>query len=208
MRLLELFSGTGSVGFVFSEAGWEVVSVDLDPSSGATHTADIMQWDYKKYPPGHFDVIWSSPPCTQYSIARTRAKKPRDLMGADSIVARTQEIIRYFEPRWWFMENPGTGLLAKRDIVRNLPYKRLSYCSYGYPYKKLTFIWTNAVGWTPRAVCRQDCASCVDGRHAMTAQRGPPSHSGRVHDKCDVSQLYSIPRALVEEILLFSAGAA
>ena len=47
MRLLELFSGTGSVGRVFSEAGWEVISVDMDPSSGATHVADILVWSYQ-----------------------------------------------------------------------------------------------------------------------------------------------------------------
>ena len=33
--LLELFSGTGSVGRVFREAGWDVTSVDLDPKAGA-----------------------------------------------------------------------------------------------------------------------------------------------------------------------------
>ena len=30
-RLLELFSGTGSVGRAFATLGWGVVSIDLDP---------------------------------------------------------------------------------------------------------------------------------------------------------------------------------
>ena len=41
MKLLELFSGTGSVGKVFTEAGWEVTSLDLDPKTEATIHEDI-----------------------------------------------------------------------------------------------------------------------------------------------------------------------
>ena len=48
MRLLELFSGTGSVGNVASAMGFEVVSVDRDMP--ATHKCDIMDWNYKQYP--------------------------------------------------------------------------------------------------------------------------------------------------------------
>jgi biotin carboxyl carrier protein len=34
-RLLDLFSGTGSVGAVYKQHGWEVVSLDMDPTRGA-----------------------------------------------------------------------------------------------------------------------------------------------------------------------------
>ena len=47
MRLLELFSGTGSVGNVASAMGIYVISVDRD--TPATHNCD-MEWDYKRYP--------------------------------------------------------------------------------------------------------------------------------------------------------------
>ena len=60
MRVLELFAGTGSVGDVFEEHGWEVVSLDRDMP--ADIQTDIMDWDYKTYEPKHFDVIWASPP--------------------------------------------------------------------------------------------------------------------------------------------------
>ena len=69
MRILELFAGAGSVGKVFKDWGWEVVSLDRDMD--ADIRTDIMDWDYRTYEPGYFDVIWPSPPYTQYSRAKT-----------------------------------------------------------------------------------------------------------------------------------------
>ena len=86
MRLLELFSGTGSVGRAFAAAGWSVVSLDSDEKTPATIRVDILDWDFLSYQPGYFDASWASPPCTEYSIARTAAKTPRNLdlaIGAD-----------------------------------------------------------------------------------------------------------------------------
>lgn len=48
-RLLDLFSGTGSVGAVYRAHGWQVVSLDIDPQWGASIQMDIRQWDYKQY---------------------------------------------------------------------------------------------------------------------------------------------------------------
>ena len=122
MKLLELFSGTGSVGSAFASAGWEVTSLDSDPKTDATIHEDILTWDYSTYPPGHFDVIWSSPCCTHYSCARRGAKTPRNLALADSLVLRSQEIISYFNPPAWFIENPQTGLLKDRPFMHSIPF--------------------------------------------------------------------------------------
>ena len=45
MRLLELFSGTGSVGDVARALGIDVVSLDRDMM--ADIQTDIMDWNYK-----------------------------------------------------------------------------------------------------------------------------------------------------------------
>ena len=95
MFLLELFSGTGSVGKPWREAGHRVVSVDIDGRHGPEIQEDIRTWDYRTLDTP--DAIWCSCPCENYSIARTRAKTPRNYTLADSLVARTIEIIKYFQ---------------------------------------------------------------------------------------------------------------
>ena len=79
MRLLELFAGTGSVGKVAKELGFEVISLDRDMP--ADIQTDIMDWDYRAYPPKSLEAIWASPPCTEYSRAKTTGV--RDIDGAN-----------------------------------------------------------------------------------------------------------------------------
>ena len=153
-RMLDLFSGTGSVGSVFKSAGWEVVSLDRD--SKADIQIDILDWDYKEtYEPKHFQFIWASPPCTEYSIAKTVGV--RNLSGANEIVKRTLDIIRYLEPAFYVIENPQTGLLRKQTFMQNLPFTDVDYCKYGMVYRKRTRLWNNLFSWCPRPLCVKDC---------------------------------------------------
>ena len=55
MRVLELFSGTHSVGKVCKDLGYEVVSLDL---TNADINIDILKWDYKTaFKPGDWAKI-------------------------------------------------------------------------------------------------------------------------------------------------------
>mgnify|MGYP003343920921 CR=1 FL=1 len=71
-HLLELFSGTGSMGRAFRAKGWEVTSVDCDRAADATIEADIRDLDVSRL--GKIDAIWASPPCTMYSRARSTGR--------------------------------------------------------------------------------------------------------------------------------------
>jgi len=128
-RMLDLFSGTRSVGAEFQRHGYEVVSVDLDPRCEPTHQVDVLRWKYSKaYPPGWFDVIFASPPCEHFSRAKTIGF--RDLGLADRLVRKALDMIRYFKPEKWFLENPQTGMLKERPYVQGIPYIDVEYCQF------------------------------------------------------------------------------
>jgi site-specific DNA-cytosine methylase len=97
------------VNRVLQKHGFEIVSLDFDPASGADLIQDIMTWDFASaFPPGHFDIITASPPCTEFSRALSTRK--RQLEEAVKVVERTLRIIHYFQPRLWWIENPRHGL--------------------------------------------------------------------------------------------------
>jgi site-specific DNA-cytosine methylase len=201
MKLLDLFSGTGSVGTVAKELGFEVVSLDRDMA--ADIKCDILDWDYKVYPPKYFDVLWASPPCTEYSRCKTTGV--RDIEGANEIVQRTLDIIEYFEPKFWALENPQTGLLKDQWFMYGLPFKDLDYCKYGMPYRKRTRIWNNITRWEPRPLCKKDCLSMNEEktRHKEEAQRNGSTAERRLTGtRFKQSELYRIPTELIREILL------
>jgi adenine-specific DNA methylase len=50
--MLEMFSGTGSIGRAFEAGGWKLVSLDIDRKVNASICVDIRVWDYKVYEVG------------------------------------------------------------------------------------------------------------------------------------------------------------
>ena len=201
MRMLEHFAGTGSVGRVFKDHGWEVIS--LDRELPADINCNILNWDYQNaFPPNHFDFVWASPPCTEYSVAKTIGTRKID--ESNGVVQQSLDIISYLQPTAWAMENPQTGLLKRQDCVRDLPYCDLDYCKYGMPYRKRTRLWNNLPRFAPRPLCVRDRgATREDGKHKEAAQQGqrPARNGGREPNRHHQRQLYRVPTELVEDII-------
>ena len=101
-RILELFSGTGSIGRVFERAGWEVISVDILPSCAGhvpTLCMSVLDIELDRWPEKYFDMIWASPPCGEYSIAHTG--NARDLEKGDMLAIYSLHLIRMLQPRFF-----------------------------------------------------------------------------------------------------------
>ena len=146
--LLDLFSGTHSVGKVAREMGYEVVSLDL---AGADINQDFLTWDYTVYPRNYFDPVWASPPCNTFSMVKrtnigrngyTHESIERDISEQGvPILRRAEEIIDYFRPRRWFIENPDSGRMKDYISPKRVTHFVVDYCKYSdWGYRKRTRI--------------------------------------------------------------------
>ncbi len=187
MKHLELFSGTHSFGKVSSSLGYDVISLDRDLNASCpfsdyvskTHLKeDIMTWDYKVYPKGYFKIITASPVCLWWSNLRkcwigrkAQSIHPTDIITEEHLnddinkygipmVEKIFEIIEYFNPDYYIIENPATGRM--RHYINDLiPYYDVDYCKYSdWGYKKSTRFWTNIEG-LEFAKCKNDCENII-----------------------------------------------
>ena len=211
MRILELFSGTKSVSKVFAAAGWEVLTVDNDPTSAPEICMDAMQLtclDILSRMGGPPDVIWASPPCTCFSVASigrhwtggTRAYIPKTqaAISAIALVAHTLTLIDRLGPQFYFVENPR-GVLRKLPVMRGVPRHTVTYCQYGDTRMKPTDIWTNHPDPRFKPICRNG-APCHERapRGAKTGTQGlkgarergiiPPALCAHILAICEAEQ--------------------
>ena len=213
-KLLELCCGTAQVSKYFLAQGWEVVTVDSNAKFEPTILSDVRSIDCTIWQPGEFDVIWASPLCTEYSIAKSTGL--RDFDTADQIVCACFAIIRHLcncdKDVAWFCENPATGYLKNRPCMQNWAshMRTLCYCKYGKAYRKATCIWTNIDTWTPKPMCLKGsrCTSYEGTHHPKSAQKGPSKIQGvnPANDDFLTTELYGIPYDLVCELFACVQG--
>ena len=181
MKVLELFAGSCSFSNVAKKYGFETLTTDIEQFGEIDIVEDILKLDYKNldFKP---DIIWASPPCTTFSVASCgthwtvpdhngdRFPKTKEAELGLEILVKTIEIMHYFNPKFYFIENPR-GLMRKMLIMQPLPRYTVSYCQYGDTRMKPTDIWTN-LKFTPR-MCKNG-ASCHEAapRGSRTGTQG------------------------------------
>jgi len=203
MKILELECGTKSFTKVAEARGHKCFTVDIDKKFNPDLCIDIMDFTIDMLPKEfrNPDIIWASPPCIQYSHAKRSGI--RDIEGSNKIVSKNIDIIEQLNPKYYFLENPQTGLLKFQPILNEFPfyhrpYIDVSYCKYGFPYRKQTRIWTNCNVWKSRPICRKDCKFMKDGKHIVSVGNGRSKYTSKIMKKEDK---YKIPPELCLEII-------
>ncbi len=209
MKLLDLFTGTGSIAHVARDLGFEVTTLDIDPRCNPDICADITEFDYQsQLEPGSFQVIWASPPCETFSCARkcnigrevngemmTAERLHQDMENVGvPILRKTQEIIQFLQPKAWYLENPYTG--SMKNYIDEKPVI-VDYCMFGFGYRKRTAVWTNLD--IESKMC--DKSHLVNGRHPMTAIGTSKTQLGQGGGSCKKGR-YSVPEPLIRYLLL------
>jgi len=197
MRVLELFAGSRSFSKVAEEMGMQTFTTDIKPFDNIDLVTNILELDnnllmQKLFEKGidSIDCIWASPPCTYFSVAsighhwnKDHTPKTEQAKLGVKIVQKTLDIIKFLEPRYFFIENPR-GKLRKLDVVKGIPRATVCYCKYGEDRMKPTDIWNNHLflnklnfenqysynekGWKPREMCFNGNKNC----HHQSAPRG------------------------------------
>jgi len=201
MKTLELFAGSRSFSKVAEKHGFKTYTTDNQDFDSINQVCDIFDFDIDKAIDslgGKPNVIWASPPCTFFSVAsighhwnKDHTPKTEQAKLGVKIVQKTIDIIKEINPMFYFIENPR-GKLRKLDVVKNLPMKTVTYCSYGDMRMKPTDIWTN-LDWIPRELCKNGNRDC----HHEPAPRGSQTGTQGLKGSYIRSQ---IPSDLFEEL--------
>lgn len=146
-KMLDLFSGLGGASQAMREDDdWEVTTVDFEERFNPDICEDVLNLEPEDFEE-NYDLIWASPPCTYFTIARIWDYWTKGPDGENSVpnhkkisdhvklVFHTIWLINKLSPRWWIVENPRAML---RKILPFPPACTVDYCAYGSTWKKPT----------------------------------------------------------------------
>lgn len=148
--ILSLFDYTGNWSKYYRENSYEVIQIDIQ------HGQDILEWDYKEIDKDRVYGILAAVPCTDFALSGARHFARKDQDGtteySKKLVYKTLEIIDYFKPGFWVIENPMSRIHKVCPELGEVKFK-FNPCDFaGYlseeeqnkeRYNKQTWLWGN-----------------------------------------------------------------
>lgn len=155
---LDLFSGSKSVTHALEALGYTVFSFDWKKKYKPWYCGDILNFPYELIDVP-ISVVWASPDCgtfsrnappglwlketfkyRQYNYSPTHPRSAAAVL----YVAKTIEIIKFFNPALFIIENPIGRIKHLSEIKNFVPYRySVNYKDFGFDYSKETDIYTN-----------------------------------------------------------------
>lgn len=154
--ILSLFDYSGSWSKPYREAGYRVIQIDTQLGF------DILTWDYQLIPREDVIGVLAAPPCTDFASSGAQYWPKKDKDGTTlyslQLIEKTLEIIDYFQPKFWALENPvgrlrrilaggiksTEGTLSIPDKLRKVLKSKphiWNPCDFGDPWTKKTLLW-------------------------------------------------------------------
>ena len=134
--VLSLFDFSGNWSKPYREAGYQVIQIDLKLGR------DIFTWNYKIVT--SVDIILAAIPCTDYALSGARWFKEKDKDGrtthSQRLVTKVKEIIDYFQPETWAIENPMSRIHKLNPWMGEVKFKFNPY-DFEDGYQKQTWLW-------------------------------------------------------------------
>ena len=119
-KMLDLFSGFGGASESFlNDDAWHVLRIENNPLlASVPNTRSMCVFEFRdwlleqknRYGPFDVELVWASPPCTEFSTAYGSPRSIAQRAGEDyepymGFLTCAIEIIEIIQPRYWVIEN-------------------------------------------------------------------------------------------------------
>ncbi len=154
--ILSLFDFSGSWSKPYKQNGFEVIQIDLKKG------IDLLHFDYKKIDKHCIKGILAAPPCTHFTRASQHLWNQYDIIGKTAasiqLVEKTLEIVNYFNPDFWAVENPPGRIEKLIPQLKNLRLMSFHPYFYGDAYSKYTILYGNFNNFLIRCEVKKEYA--------------------------------------------------
>ena len=161
-------------------------SLTLEDVDIISFASNHEEWNFLKFPPGHFQIIIASiphifskkhVPHVQFSNNSSRNSQP-----SHTFIQRILTIINYYSPHLWWLEGTRVNNYQDHPVLKGTTYIDIDYCQFStWGYQGPTRFWVSEnLKELPSVLCdHQTCENLEPGTQRHRAKkppnvRGPP----------------------------------